>query len=72
MSKEYVRSDGWGSVGDVLALAMNSAPSASLYVTSGGVDNGATWKEVVKICETRDQILELQFDADQWDEAVEV
>jgi hypothetical protein len=65
MRKRHLGSDGWDTVGDILALAMNSAPSASLYGTSGGIDNGGTWQEIVKIRETGDEHLELQFDADK-------
>ncbi|KAJ4351357.1 uncharacterized protein N0V89_006697 [Didymosphaeria variabile] len=63
--KRYVGSDGWDNVGDILALAMNSAQSATLYGTSGGIDNGDTWQAIVKVREIGDHHLELQFDADR-------
>jgi hypothetical protein len=69
MRKRHLGSDGWDTVGDILALAMNSKPSARLYGTSGGVHDGSTWQEIVKIRETGGEHLELQFDADRQDDA---
>ena len=55
----------WNDVGELLALAMNSAPSARLDGTSGGIDHSFTWQEMVTVRDTGEQHLELRFNADQ-------
>ena len=55
----YYGGECWEDVAELIALAMNSAPSEKLYGTSAGVERVDTWRSLVKIQETGDQHLEL-------------
>ena len=52
----------WTNTRELLALAMNSAPSRRLNNTSAGIRKRATWQEVVRIREVDDTVLQLVFD----------
>ncbi|KAI4614089.1 hypothetical protein J4E80_006779 [Alternaria sp. BMP 0032] len=55
----YYGGECWEDVAELIALAMNSAPSEKLYGTSAGVERADTWRSMIKIQETGDQHLEL-------------
>ncbi|KAI4633847.1 uncharacterized protein J4E87_001013 [Alternaria ethzedia] len=55
----YYGGECWEDVAELIALAMNSAPSEKLYGTSAGVERVDTWRSLVRIQETGDQHLEL-------------
>ncbi|KAI4705026.1 hypothetical protein J4E89_009319 [Alternaria sp. Ai002NY15] len=55
----YYGGECWEDVAELIALAMNSAPSEKLYGTSAGVERPETWRSMIKIQETGDQHLEL-------------
>jgi len=57
----YYGRDCWEYVGDLVALAMNSNPSAKLYDTSAGIEKGTVWKHVVKVRSVDRNNLELCF-----------
>ncbi|KAF2650730.1 hypothetical protein K491DRAFT_119952 [Lophiostoma macrostomum CBS 122681] len=57
----YVGGKCWNNVGDLVALAMNSSPTARLHGTSAGVKEKEIWKDVVKVRETGGKHLELCF-----------
>ncbi|MCJ1273831.1 hypothetical protein MMC21_001624 [Puttea exsequens] len=50
------------SIGEMIALAMNSAPTEKLKNTCVGIMSLATWKKVVVVRETRNDHLELVFE----------
>ncbi|KAI4640011.1 hypothetical protein J4E93_008810 [Alternaria ventricosa] len=55
----YYGGECWEDVAELIALAMNSAPSDKLYGTSAGVERPETWTSMIQIQETGDQHLEL-------------
>jgi hypothetical protein len=57
----YIGGKCWNNVGDLVALAMNSAPTARLHGTSAGVRDKEIWKDVVKVRQTSGKHLELCF-----------
>jgi hypothetical protein len=58
------RSNAWGKWGELLALAINSAPTSALQNTCAGIDKSETWSQVVRVREITDGHLELLFDPD--------
>ncbi|KAL8785700.1 MAG: hypothetical protein Q9195_008523 [Heterodermia aff. obscurata] len=50
---------GYSNMGEMLALAWNSAPARELKNTSAGIEKLRTWKHVVKVEECADQHLQL-------------
>jgi hypothetical protein len=54
----------WGSLGELVALAMNSSPTCRLRNTCAGISTRKTWQEDVKVINTGDDHLELVFKDD--------
>ena len=52
----------WGTMGEVIALAVNSPPTEKLRGTGAGVSKGATWKQIVRIREIDGTRLALEFE----------
>ena len=50
------------TIGEIVALALNSHSSAKLQNTSGGINHSKTWKEIVAVRETSAGHLELVID----------
>jgi hypothetical protein len=61
VTKKYYGGESWEGVAELMALAVDSAPSERLYGTSAGVDSSRTWGNVVKIREMGGCHLELCF-----------
>jgi len=59
--RQYYGGGCWEDVTDLVALAVNSAPTDRLYGTSAGVKMWSTWQNTVKIREVSDRHLELCF-----------
>ncbi len=57
-------SSAWGSVGEMLVLALNSRGSARLQNTCAGVGESKTWGMKVQIRETTEEHLELVLEGD--------
>ncbi|MCJ1436385.1 hypothetical protein MMC27_005764 [Xylographa pallens] len=57
-------SDSWSSISEIVALAVNSPPTAVLKNTGAGVSRLKTWKEIVRIRATEDRRLHMIFDGD--------
>lgn len=60
-----ISSSTWGTVGEMLVLAINSSNSAQLQNTCAGVRSSTTWGLVANIRETADQHLELVLAGDE-------
>jgi hypothetical protein len=56
------RSSAWGNLEELLALAINSAPTHSLQNTCAGISKSETWSQVVRVRETTKGHLEFVFD----------
>jgi hypothetical protein len=54
----------WGTVSELVALALNSSPSPRLQDTCAGVEAAKTWRQVVTIRETYPGHLEMVVGAD--------
>ncbi|KAL8651593.1 MAG: hypothetical protein Q9226_004637 [Calogaya cf. arnoldii] len=52
----------WSTLGEMLALAINSRFSDRMWGTAAGIKNKRTWREPVKIREMKDEHLELVLD----------
>jgi len=61
--KIYVKREGmagsWSTLGELLALALNSSPSPALQNTCAGVSEARTWRQIVTVRETYPAHLEL-------------
>ena len=55
---------GYSNMGEMLAVAWNSAPSKELKNTSAGIEKTRTWKHVVKVEECADDHLQLAVSGD--------
>ena len=50
---------GYSNMGEIIALAWNSAPAKELENTSAGIENTRTWKHAIKVEECADNHLQL-------------
>jgi hypothetical protein len=60
-----VSSNSWDSLGELVALALNSKLPPQLKHTSAGIETVAVFREPVRIAENEDKSLELVFDNDE-------
>lgn len=47
-------SDAWGSIGEIIALAVNSEVAPSLKNTCVGIEETKTWKHIIQVREIDD------------------
>lgn len=60
----------WDSMGEMMALAINSEPSSSLGNTCVGIDKTSTWRKIVQVREVREGHLSLLIQDDVDDNSI--